>query len=65
MRIGSNLNTIVHTIGRHLFSRSGQQLYNSDRDHNGLSLLEHLSDPDQVFLQAMQMFKKIHIVANG
>jgi hypothetical protein len=38
-------NTLIHTIGRRLFSRSGQQLYCLDKDWEGRCLLEVLADP--------------------
>jgi hypothetical protein len=46
LRYGSRVNTIVHTVGRRLFSRSGRQLYRYD--HVGESerpVLSVLADP--------------------
>lgn len=45
VRYGSRINSIVNTIGKRLFSRSGQQLFRLDRDVNGRSLLSILADP--------------------
>ncbi|CAD6582879.1 MAG: hypothetical protein TREMPRED_003411, partial [Tremellales sp. Tagirdzhanova-0007] len=80
----STTNTIVHTIGRRLFSRSGQQMYCIDKGQDGRCLLDVMADPgttqlglpypvntlteadvDRIFLQALSMFPRIMIVANG
>jgi len=45
VKYGSTLNTLVHTVGRRLFSRSGQQLYCLDRDWDERAILEVLADP--------------------
>lgn len=42
---GTTTNTIIHTIGRRLFSRTGQQLYCMDKDAEGRCLLEVMADP--------------------
>lgn len=60
------MNTVLHTVGRHLFSRSGRQLYRSDRTvvprHSDedekadeRSLLSILADPSQWNLTEMAM----------
>ena len=45
VRYGSRMNTIVNTIGKRLFSRSGQQLFRLDKNEDGRSLLSILADP--------------------
>jgi hypothetical protein len=47
LKYGSTLNTVVHTVGRRLFSRSGQQLYCLDKDEawGGRALLQVMADP--------------------
>ncbi|ODN77056.1 hypothetical protein, variant 1 [Cryptococcus amylolentus CBS 6039] len=67
LKYGTTTNTVVHTIGRRLFSQTGKQLYNLDREPEwaGRSLLEVMSDPDNIFIQALKLFPKSMIVANG
>ncbi|WVQ77408.1 hypothetical protein IAR50_007093 [Cryptococcus sp. DSM 104548] len=67
LKYGTTTNTVVHTIGRRLFSQTGKQLYNLDREPEwaGRSLLEVMSDPDSIFIQALKLFSKSMIVANG
>lgn len=48
LKYGSALNTFVHTIGRRLFSRSGQQLYCLDKEWDGRCLLDVLADPGEL-----------------
>jgi len=45
VRYGSRFNTLIHTVGRRLFSRSGQQLYCLDTEWDGRGILEVLADP--------------------
>ncbi|ORY27627.1 putative serine esterase-domain-containing protein [Naematelia encephala] len=65
LKYGSTMNTVVHTVGRRLFSRTGRQLYALDREVGGRSLLDVLADPNHIFVQALQLFPRIKIVANG
>ena len=78
LRYGSRVNTVVHTVGKRLFSRSGRQLYRLDTEADGRSLLAILADPgesyplsrvelmvDHIFFQALRQFRRIKIVANG
>lgn len=48
---GSTTNTIVHTIGKRLFSRTGQHMYCLDKDGQGRCLLEIMADPSELFLR--------------
>lgn len=76
LRYGSRVNTVVHTVGKRLFSRSGRQLYRLDSEADERSLLAILADPgesypfsrvmvDHIFFQALRQFRRIKIVANG
>lgn len=49
LKYGSRANTLVHTVGRRLFSRAGQQLYCLDKDWDGRSVLDVLADPGKRF----------------
>nr|XP_019050029.1 hypothetical protein I302_00450 [Kwoniella bestiolae CBS 10118]OCF28959.1 hypothetical protein I302_00450 [Kwoniella bestiolae CBS 10118] len=68
LKYGTLANTVVHTVGRQLFSRSGRQIYCLDKEPEwgGRGLLELMSDPvDHVFIQALKLFPKVMIIANG
>ncbi|ORX36237.1 putative serine esterase-domain-containing protein [Kockovaella imperatae] len=65
LRYATRMNTVVHTIGRRLFSRSGQQMYCLDRYDGEESLLQVMADPESIFMEALQLFPRILIVANG
>ncbi|WWC87476.1 uncharacterized protein L201_002365 [Kwoniella dendrophila CBS 6074] len=67
LKYGTLTNTVVHTVGRQLFSRSGRQLYCLDKEPEwgGRGLLEVMADPNDVFIQALKLFPKVMIVANG
>ncbi|WVF66937.1 hypothetical protein IAT40_001680 [Kwoniella sp. CBS 6097] len=67
LKYGTMTNTVVHTVGRRLFSRTGRQLYAQDNEveWHGRGLLEIMADPDQSFVRALRLFPKVMIVANG
>ncbi|KAK6906990.1 hypothetical protein I203_100979 [Kwoniella mangroviensis CBS 8507] len=67
LKYGTLTNTVVHTVGRQLFSRSGRQIYCLDKgpEWEGRGLLELMADPDHVFIQALKKFPKVMIIANG
>ena len=45
LKYKTRVNAVVHTIGKRLFSRSGQQLYNLDKYDGTRSLLEVMAAP--------------------
>nr|XP_019012466.1 uncharacterized protein I206_03314 [Kwoniella pini CBS 10737]OCF51247.1 hypothetical protein I206_03314 [Kwoniella pini CBS 10737] len=67
LKYGTLTNTVVHTVGRQLFSRTGRQIYCLDKEPEwgGRGLLEMMADPDHVFVQALRLFPKVMIIANG
>ncbi|WVQ94679.1 hypothetical protein IAU59_001759 [Kwoniella sp. CBS 9459] len=67
LKYGTITNTVVHTVGKRVFSRTGRQIYAQDNEveWNGRGLLEAMADPDQVFIHALRLFPKVMIVANG
>ncbi|RXK37010.1 hypothetical protein M231_05717 [Tremella mesenterica] len=64
LKYRTRMNTFVHSIGRRVLSRTGQQLYMLDKDH-GRPLLSVLADPDLIFLQTLKRFPRILVIANG
>ncbi|OCF40533.1 hypothetical protein I317_05624 [Kwoniella heveanensis CBS 569] len=67
LKYGTLTNTVVHTVGRRVFSRTGRQLYVQDKEAEwgGRGLLEVMADPGASFVRALRLFPKVMIVANG
>ncbi|WVR04162.1 hypothetical protein IAU60_001161 [Kwoniella sp. DSM 27419] len=67
LKYGTLANTVVHTVGRQLFSRTGRQIYCLDKEPEwgGRGLLEVMADPGCTFTRALRLFPKVMIVANG
>ncbi|EIW68769.1 hypothetical protein TREMEDRAFT_31933 [Tremella mesenterica DSM 1558] len=66
-RYNTFLSTSLVWLGARLLSRSGEQLYVSDKysPEDPRPLLEIMADPNLVFIQALKKFKTIQIFANG
>lgn len=63
--LGTTTNTIIHTIGRRLFSRTGRQLYCRDKDENGRCLLEVMADPRALRTAVHQFVSGAETCAEG
>nr|XP_018264423.1 uncharacterized protein I303_02589 [Kwoniella dejecticola CBS 10117]OBR86581.1 hypothetical protein I303_02589 [Kwoniella dejecticola CBS 10117] len=67
LKYGTLTNTVVHTVGRQLFSRTGRQIYSLDKEPQwgGRVLLELMADPGEYIVCALKLFPKVMIIANG
>ncbi|WWD16888.1 hypothetical protein CI109_101320 [Kwoniella shandongensis] len=67
LKYGTRQNALISKLGRVMFGRTGRQIYCQDEepDWGGRGLLEFMTDPNHVFIQALKVFPKVMILVNG